>query len=98
MKEGIYSILIVGELQASPFNTSNFTSKWNNVADSAVFLRLNCLGDSAGQKAEEIYEGWKRKAEWVQLGLIWNIALPGRYIKQVSVLTTCAERHSHVML
>lgn len=50
-----------------------------------------------GPKAEEIYEHWKRKVEWAQLNVIWNIALPGRYIKQVSVLTTCAERHSHKM-
>lgn len=45
-------------------------------------------------KAEEIYERWKRKVEWAQHSVIWNIALPGRYIKQVSVLTMCAKRHT----
>ena len=49
-------------------------------------------------KAEEIYERWKRKVEWAQLSVIWNIALPGRYIKQASIPTMCAERRSHVML
>lgn len=39
-------------------------------------------------KAEKIYERWKRKVEWAQLSVIWNIALPGRYIKQASILTT----------
>lgn len=49
-------------------------------------------------KAGEIYERWKRKVEWAQRSVIWNIALPGRYIKQAAILTVCAERHSHRML
>lgn len=61
VREGIYSILIVGELQARPFNTSNFTSKWNNVADSAFFLWLNCLGDSRGQKLKKYMSTGKEK-------------------------------------
>lgn len=99
-RKGIYSILIVGGggLQARLFNTSNFTSEWNEVADSAVFLGLNCLGDSRGQKLKKYMSAGKEKTEWVQLSIIWNIALPGRYIKQASVPTMCAERHSHVML
>lgn len=40
----------------------------------------------------------KEKVAWAQLNVIWNIALPGRYVKQVSVLTMCAGRNSHVML
>lgn len=61
VREGIYSILIVWELQARPFNTSNSTSKWNNFADSALFRWLNCLGDSGGQKLKKYMSAGKEK-------------------------------------
>lgn len=59
--EGIDCILKVGELQASLFNTSNFTSKWKYVADPAVSLRLNSLGDNRSQELKKYMSAGKEK-------------------------------------
>ncbi|MED6260915.1 hypothetical protein ATANTOWER_031244 [Ataeniobius toweri] len=94
------SILIAEELQASLFNTSNFTFMWKYVADFAIFLSLTKLpwrlqGPRNWGNIRVLEE---KEVERVQLSFIWNIAFPGRCIKQVSVQAISAERHRRVTL
>lgn len=99
-RKGIYSILIVGggRVAGEAFQHFQFYLRVERGCWFCSFSRTKLPWRQQRPKAEEIYECWKRKTEWVQLSIIWNIALPGRYIKQASVPTMCAERHSHVML
>lgn len=69
------------------------SSMWNSLADSAVFLWLNCLGDSGSQKLKKYMSIGKEKLSG-RSTMLSGIPLAW----QVSILTMWAERHSYAML
>lgn len=105
VRVGSYSILIVGELQARSFNTSNSTSKWNNFAESAGSLWLNCLGDSGGQKLEKYMSVGKEKSSgrgaaqrYLEYRFAWQVHKTSSYPDDVcwESLTRDAVKSPHV--
>lgn len=78
----------VGGLQEKRFNA--LLPSRTALLTQHIFLGLDCLGERGSQKKLKKYTSvGKRNGKWASHGVIKNIARPGGYTKQVSVLMMC---------
>lgn len=81
----------VGGLQEKCFNA--LLPSRTALLTQHFFLGLDCLGERGSQKKLKKYTSvGKRNGEWASHGVIKNIARPGGYTKQVSVLMMCVRK------